>query len=103
MRSAPSEFSIAWPPSMPIRQETLPAAKLRSTSAAVYAIARLRAFLPQRRCTRSICSSAYVAAWVRDVVVAVDERDGTEDANGLSAVILRGQVECWNGGKQRGH
>ena len=49
IRSAPSEFSIAWPPSIPIKHETLPAAKLRSTAAAVVAIAIALALRAQKR------------------------------------------------------
>src|SRR2546425_11565985 len=36
---------------------------------------------------------------VRDVVVTVDEGNGTEDADSFGPVILCGQLECWNDGK----
>ena len=52
---------MACPPSMPIRHEILPALKLRSTSAARYAIARSRGYRAHSRLMRSICSSAYTA------------------------------------------
>src|SRR2546425_274467 len=61
MRSVPREFSMACPPSMPIRHEILPALKLRSTSAARYAIARSRGYRAHSRLIRSICSRAYTA------------------------------------------
>ena len=37
MRSAPSELSIEWPPSMPMSDAILPFLKIRSTSSAVSA------------------------------------------------------------------
>src|SRR5438128_1590573 len=46
---------------MPIRHEILPLLKLRSTSAALYAIARSPEYFAHRRLIRSICSSAYTA------------------------------------------
>src|SRR2546422_4099317 len=59
MRSAPSEFSIACPPSIPMRQEIFPVLKLRSMAAAVVASAKVCGYLRHRRWIRSICSSAY--------------------------------------------
>src|SRR5437773_6051454 len=52
---------MACPPSMPIRHEILPALKWRSTSAALYAIARSTGYRAHSRLMRSICSSAYTA------------------------------------------
>src|SRR5713101_5329634 len=125
MRSAPSEFSMACPPSMPIRQEIFPALKFRSTSAAVVAKARLWRYVWHNRCTRSICSSAeprdvrhqlrlrlsevhgveptVLADRVREIVVAVDEGDGLEERHGAGAVVLRRKArERRQGGHHEG-
>jgi len=49
---------MAWPPSIPMRHEILPALKVRSMSAAVRASANVPEYLAHNRCTRSICSIA---------------------------------------------
>ena len=45
-RSAPSEFSIAWPPSMPMSAAILPFVAMRSMSAAVVASSNVSGYRP---------------------------------------------------------
>src|SRR2546421_8514912 len=40
---------------------------------------------------------------VGDVVVTVDERNGVQNAEGLSTIILGGKWECWNDGQNHHH
>ncbi len=62
MRSAPSELSIEWPPSMPMSDAIFPFLKIRSTSSAVSASSNVSGYLRSIRWTMSICSSVAVTA-----------------------------------------
>ncbi len=62
MRSAASELSIEWPPSIPISEAILPLLKIRSTSAAVSASSKVSGYFRSIWWTMSICSSVAVTA-----------------------------------------